>query len=121
MKINHSLIIIAGLTLFAFAPPTRAQCPQNCDGDNTAIGSGALSDNNSGLHNTAVGYVAGASIESGSYNTAVGDAALGVQFFGCIQASNNTAVGAHALTTNSGANNTGLGANAMTNIGCGSD
>ncbi|HEY2712765.1 MAG TPA: tail fiber domain-containing protein [Chthoniobacterales bacterium] len=121
MKMQDILNITACLALFALAPLTRAQCPKSCDGNNTAIGSGALADDNSGLHNTAVGYSAGVSIASGSYNTAVGDTALGYQFVGCAQASHNTAVGAYALTTNSGANNTGIGANAMSLPGRGSD
>jgi len=75
---------------------------------NTALGAGALSNNN-GDDNTATGVNALANNTSGSANTANGVNALFVNTDG----SNNTATGFNALYSNNGENNTATGAQAL--------
>ena len=95
---------------FSFAPATRAQCPQMCDGaGNTAIGDSAL-DMNTGFSNTATGNFALSSGNTGSENTATGAGALTFNTSG----GSNTASGALALESNTtGGNNTATGAGAL--------
>lgn len=75
----------------------------------TALGSGALTSNSSGIRNTAIGYQSLTSLTSGSRNTALGHGALGAN-----NGSHNVAVGDAALSVNStGSYNVAVGRNAL--------
>ena len=76
---------------------------------NTAVGVDALKVNNSGHNNTALGYQAASGLGSTSGVTAIGSSVLVVN-----QGSDNTAIGAFALTRNTtGINNTVVGSSAL--------
>jgi hypothetical protein len=77
---------------------------------NTAIGTGALSTNTTGLDNTAIGSGA-LTNNTGENNTAVGQNALTTN----TSSNNNTAVGQAALRLNTAANNTAIGRAALEN------
>lgn len=75
----------------------------------TALGSGALTSNSSGIRNTAIGYQSLTSLTSGSRNTALGHGTLGSN-----NGSHNVAVGDAALNVNStGSYNVAVGRNAL--------
>ena len=112
--------IVAAIFL-AVLQLTHAQCPQDCDDfgnthlganqglaggfGNTAVGWGALLQNNGGEGNTAVGNLA-LSNSTGSNNTAIGESALGNTTTGTF----NAALGDYALSNNlTGSNNTAAG------------
>jgi trimeric autotransporter adhesin len=79
---------------------------------NTAIGTGALSSNTTGINNTASGRNVLYSNTTGTDNTASGISALEANTFGIY----NTASGAYALQDNTTGNfNTASGAGALTN------
>lgn len=100
---------------------------------NTAMGDNALTLNTTGVTNTAVGSNALALNTNGTGNTAVGSNALrlntnnnntavGVAALASNTTANgNTAVGAAALLNTTGSNNTAMGNNAGTNITSGSN
>ncbi len=85
--IHHSILsrVLAatclGAALFGIVQLAEGECPSQCDSDrNTALGSGALTDNTTGFGNTAVGWEAmelnttamnGPNL-SGSFNIALG-------------------------------------------------
>src|SRR5438876_351469 len=77
MKIRFSLAIV-GVALFGLQQLTRAQCPQSCDDSlsNTALGSGALVNNTTGISDTAVGFEALFSNTTGDDNTVNRDQTL---------------------------------------------
>ena len=111
MKIRFSLAIV-GVALFGLQQLTRAQCPQSCDDSlsNTALGSGALVNNTTGISDTAIGFEALFSNTTGGGNTATGSQALISNTTG--QA--NTATGDTALLANTtGLDNTATGAGAL--------
>src|SRR5438128_6360040 len=111
MKIRFSLAIV-GVALFGLQQLTRAQCPQSCDDSlsNTALGSGALVNNTTGISDTAIGFEALFSNTTGGSNTATGSQALISNTTG--QA--NTATGDTALLANTtGLDNTATGAGAL--------
>jgi trimeric autotransporter adhesin len=112
-------IILAsfGVAFFWLPQLTHAQCPQICDSNaNTALGDGALSQNNSGIGNTAVGSETMLGSVSGNENTVVGFQASLLNM-----GSNNTAVGSHALNNNTGSTNIAVGASAGINLTTGSE
>ena len=78
-------------------------------GNNTAIGSGALTANTSGSLNVAVGTSALSSNTTAPYNTAIGYQALRDNVSG----NQNTAVGYEALASNTALKNTAVGAYAQ--------
>jgi hypothetical protein len=89
---------------------------------NTATGYQALYSNNSGSYNSATGYQALYANTSGTSNTAYGFEALSKNTI----AVNNTAFGAYAMVAQSagepsGSNNTAVGALALSNITSGSN
>ncbi len=95
-----SLFAVAGLALL---PAAHAVSPPPDGGyanRNTAEGTDALLNLNTGADNTAVGYIALQNNAFGNFNTATGAYALSLNNFG----SGNTAHGYNAL----GANTTGL-------------
>jgi hypothetical protein len=116
---NHSLSIYSALicTLTAAMNPTLAGTwnPVSSDAmDNTAIGTGALSDPDldadGGCHNTADGAGALNVDSSGSYNTATGFDSLYKNLTG----NYNTGFGTYTLYSNtSGQNNTASGFNTL--------
>ena len=111
MKIRFSLAIV-GVALFGLQQLTRAQCPQSCDDSlsNTALGSGALVNNTTGISDTAIGFEALFSNTTGGGNTATGSQALISNTTG--QA--NTATGDTALLANTtGLDNTATGGGAL--------
>src|SRR5437870_7651662 len=111
MKIRFSLAIV-GVALFGLQQLTRAQCPQSCDDSlsNTALGSGALVNNTTGISDTAIGFEALFSNTTGGGNTATGSQALISNTTG--QA--NTATGDTALLANTTGNgNTANGYQAL--------
>jgi len=111
MKIRFSLAIV-GVALFGLQQLTRAQCPQSCDDSlsNTALGSGALVNNTTGISDTAIGFEALFSNTTGGSNTATGSQALISNTTG--QA--NTATGDTALLANTtGLDNTATGGGAL--------
>jgi len=78
---------------------------------NTAVGSGALSTNSSGIELTAFGYNA-LNLSTGSYNSAFGRTALSSNTTGA----NNTGIGHNALQSNTTGNyNTALGDGSLVN------
>jgi trimeric autotransporter adhesin len=104
-------ILVVAATI-AFMPIVRAQCPQICSGDNTALGGSALVHNTSGGVNTAIGQYALYHNSSGSGNTAVG-----LQSLFKNNADNNTAVGFNALNGNTtGTKNTAIGGGALQSL-----
>jgi trimeric autotransporter adhesin len=127
MKLIHTLHIIAGLSFCAFAPLIRAQCPQACNGQNTALGDSALpiaassaqdtaigfeaSLQANGARNTALGYHAGNSITTATDDTTIGNEAGATSSVGLL-GSFSTAVGSEALNS-SGDNNTAVGYRAI--------
>ena len=96
---------------------------------NTAVGSGALINNSTGVQNTAIGYQAGYVITTGGYNTAVGSSimdqtagvtgqenmAIGrVNMRPLTSGSYNTAAGNAALSAlTTGSNNAAIGYQAL--------
>jgi Chaperone of endosialidase len=76
---------------------------------NTAVGSAALRDNQTGSQNTAVGQIAMRDNATGSFNVAVGAFSLTENVAG----TESVAVGYHALENAKGSRNTGLGAYAL--------
>ena len=111
MKIRFSLAIV-GVALFGLQQLTRAQCPQFCDDSlsNTALGSGALVNNTTGISDTAIGFEALFSNTTGGGNTATGSQALISNTTG----QDNTATGDTALLANTtGLDNTATGAGAL--------
>ena len=111
MKIRFSLAIV-GVALFGLQQLTRAQCPQSCDDSlsNTALGSGALVNNTTGISDTAIGFEALFSNTTGGGNTATGSQALISNTTG----QGNTATGDTALLANTtGLDNTATGAGAL--------
>src|SRR5436190_1444979 len=118
MKIKNTLNIIAGLALLAFAPLTRAQCPQICDSNqNTAYGVSALNSNTTGHNNTASGLEALFANSIGNNNTADGYDALYSNQTG----SDNVATGRGALYSNTASNNTADGSQALNKNTTGTD
>jgi hypothetical protein len=141
LKLKHSvnrspfrlglLLLPLALACFALSPQAQADCREGCDANsfstflgedallnslgfaNTAVGSGALRENNStGQSNTAVGSGALTSNTGGVVNTAVGSGALSSNTVG----GNNTAVGIVALADNTtGGGNTAMGGVALAN------
>ena len=78
---------------------------------NTAVGSGALATNSSGIELTAFGYNA-LNLSTGSYNSAFGRTALSSNTTG----TNNTGIGHNALQNNTTGNyNTSLGDGSLVN------
>jgi hypothetical protein len=127
-NITYSTFALFGFVCFAFAPHTRAQCPQICDfnsqntalgidalpgntgSDNTATGFNALRSNTSGFGNTANGQNALFSNTTGVFNTANSETALYLNRTG----NDNTAEGAGALFSNTiGNGSTATGFNAL--------
>ena len=111
MKIRFSLAIV-GVALFGLQQLTRAQCPQSCDDSlsNTALGSGALVNNTTGISDTAIGFEALFSNTTGGGNTATGSQALISNTTG----QGNTATGDTALLANTtGLDNTATGSGAL--------
>lgn len=93
--------------------------------DNTAVGHGAMQNNNGGFFNTAIG-VAALRINGGVQNVAIGNGALGgnivggantgvgfLALSGNIGGQRNTAVGNQALQNNRLHDNTAVGSNAL--------
>ena len=101
------LFTIAGLALL---PQARAVCQEGCDSSNTFLGDDALLSNKS-INSTAIGSQALHNNFFGSENTAVGAYALysnsGLGGAGQV----NTATGAYALYSNSGTSRTNGSAN----------
>ena len=81
-------------------------------GNNTAVGSSALTSLTTGVFNTAVGQAALNAGTGGNYNAAVGASALVLNTSG----QQNTALGAYSLSVNiTGSFNTAVGVNALSN------
>jgi hypothetical protein len=76
---------------------------------NTASGGGALRGNTTGIDNTGIGFEALLFNTTGNDNTAIGQGAL----FGNVTGSYNTAIGQFALTNNNGGANTATGYQAL--------
>ena len=82
----------------------------NVNSYNTAVGSGSLSSNTSGLGNSAFGYWSLTQNSSGTYNTAFGYTSL----TNATTATNNSAFGSHSLeSTSNGSNNAAFGYQAL--------
>jgi hypothetical protein len=119
--ISNAVIVAAGtpyggISLFNFGPATidavidvngYFTSPTDLNG-NTALGTGTLASNTSGVDNTATGDDALQGNLGGSYNTANGYQALQTN-----AGSQNTAIGYGALTNNAGNDNTATGAGAL--------
>ena len=99
------LTFCLSLIFFTSALVVRSQCTGVCDGDNTAVGSGALESLTDGRFNVAVGSGALTRLTDAYSNTAVGWAVLE-----CNNGFGNTALGFDAMTYNTtGTYNTALG------------
>ena len=106
MKIKSTLIMASVVSVSRLI---WAQCPEICDGFNTALGQRALV-NNTAVANTAVGFQALQNNTVGGVNTAVGYNALGNNISGA----SNMAIGHGALESNtSGGGNTASGVAAL--------
>ena len=84
---------------------------QNNGSDNTAVGGSTLSSNTSGGGSTAVGFAA-LQRSIGSDNTAVGFLALSTN----VEGESNTAIGTFAFSSGGGSENTAVGAGALPNV-----
>jgi len=89
----------------------------NTGGRNTSVGSQSMQANIDGGHNTALGNQALAANTSGGFNTALGELALRNNLTGL----NNTAVGRDALKNSVGHNNIALGSGSGENLTTGDD
>jgi hypothetical protein len=100
------LLIPLALAWLALSQLADAQCPQFCDGTNTALGDDALISLTTGFDNTATGSHALEVNTTGENNTATGTNALDFNTTG----NDNTATGSGALINNStGQANTAVG------------
>jgi hypothetical protein len=120
---SHSSLILAGLSLFAFATTAWAQGPTDLflgtnAGNpgvstgtwNTAIGVDSLAALTSGHSNTGLGYASLLSCTTGTSNTALGTFSQIATTTGSV----NTSVGAGSLPSNTtGVANTAVGVGAM--------
>jgi uncharacterized coiled-coil protein SlyX len=106
------------LVCFGFPPRVQATDTESAlSGNNTADGTGVLTNLTTGVWNTGIGFEALFSDTTGNTNTAGGFQALNSNTTGGA----NTAIGSQALLNNvSGTGNIALGANAGVNITTGS-
>jgi hypothetical protein len=108
--------LLASVVLVCFGFPPRVQATDTesaLSGNNTADGTGVLTNLTTGVWNTGIGFEALFSDTTGNTNTAGGFQALNSNTTGGA----NTAIGSQALVNNvSGSGNIALGANAGLNI-----
>lgn len=101
MKHSIRLAVVTSAVVVALVVPRAGlsqQCPSTCSGDNTADGTGALTNNTTGFSNSAFGNDALYTNTTGPFNTAVGALAL----YYNLDAEFNTATGFQALHFNTG-------------------
>lgn len=104
---THRSLILAGLSLFAFAATASAQGPTDLFVGTNAGNPGV----SSGFWNTAIGVDSLASLTTGYSNTGLGYSSL----FSCTSGNTNTALGVFSqYSTTVGSANTSVGAGALT-------
>src|SRR5437773_9211916 len=110
-NITYLPFALCAIACFALSPTVRAVCQEGCNlngGGTTVLGDNALL-NNMGTNNTAVGSGALTQNTFGSDNTAIGELALISN-----DGDNNTAIGVQALQNNmTGDENKATGVDAL--------
>ena len=106
------LTCIFATAWLALAPAAFAQCPQKCEGNNTAVGYVALESNTTGVDNVAIGTAALFSNTTGNDNIAIGFSVIQYNTIGSF----NIAIGTNVMNLHDRGNaNVAIGHFAMDN------